>query len=373
MKTFSAQNDRFLPTRAARVFASFSLLVLALFLSGLLASVSTAAPSFPPPPPYGEISLRSPTRGALGLFGTQSGASGPIVFSNPCQPDAVQETCGVPLPEDGLYLAPPQGNGVRQILSGFGANHARFSPDGRWIVFQSGYVSFADADIYRVNADGSGLRQLTSGADRDTAPEFLADGRIIFISDKVDGPYGLFAMDADGSHVERVTSAVGAASTDGRRIAVTRCDQRGLRCSIYLYRSDGTLVRRLTGGVGSQFNPVISPNGKLVAFERVYGYSEQRIFLVRSDGKGSAWPLPQPRDEAERDLTRHNPVWSPDSRSILFREDLDWNWGSESPSSFQFGVKPIKGGRAVFLTPDVSTSPGRQPRLLLEPDWGTRP
>ncbi|HET9198467.1 MAG TPA: hypothetical protein VFN92_09465 [Solirubrobacterales bacterium] len=314
--------------------------------------------------------MRSPIHGALGLFGTKPGEAGPIVFSNPCAADHEREACGEPRPEDGLYLARPDGNGKRQILSGFGANRPRFSPDGRWIVFQGGYQSFPDADLYRVNADGSGLRQLTSGPDRDTKAEFLADGRIIFASEKVGGPDGLFVMEPDGGKVERVTSAVGAASTDGRRIAVSRCDRKEEkeRCSIYLYRPDGTLIRRLTEPARTDIDPVISPNGRLVAFQRALGYAGQAIFLVRSDGKGGAWPLPKPRDEEEKDFVRHDPVWSPDSRSILFREENRWNYHSESPSYFRYGVKPIKGGRAVFLTPEM----GSYRRLLLEPDWGTR-
>ena len=363
-RTFEDQDARFSRQQADRWLASLGLLALALLLSGLFAPVSAASWAFLPPPPYDEISLRSPAHGALGLFGTQPGPSGPIVFSNPCQADFDKETCGEPLPEDGLYLARPDGSGDRQILSGFGANHPRFSPDGRWIVFQGGYGIFPDADIYRVNADGSGLRRLTSGPAWDSMPEFLADGRIIFIS----GGSGLFAMDADGGDVERVTSAVGAASTDGHRIAVSRCDREKGRCSIYLYRPDGTLIRRLTEAAGTHIDPVISPNGRLVAFERTYGYSGQSIFLVRSDGRGNVWPMPQPREEGEEEFTWHNPVWSPDSRSILFRENIRRNYHSESPSYFRYGVKPIKGGRAVFLTPEM----GSDRRLLLEPDWGTR-
>ncbi|MDQ2631672.1 MAG: hypothetical protein M3Y75_11995 [Actinomycetota bacterium] len=218
--------------------------------------------------------------------------------------------------------------------------------------------------------DGSGLRQLTSGPDQDHRAEFLADGRIIFASEKVDERDGLFVMDPDGSNVKRVTSAVGAASTDGRRIALSRCEGEGQekRCNIYLYRPDGSLIRRLTEPARIDFDPVISPNGRLVAFQRTLGYAGQAIFLVRSDGKGNAWPLPKPADEEEKDFVRHDPVWSPDSRSILFRENNRWNYHSESPSSYRFGVKPIRGGRAVFVTPELD----KYRRIWAEPDWGAR-
>lgn len=339
-----------------------------MLLSGLLASVSSASWFFPDEPRYDEIELRSPARGTLGLFGTQPGTSGPIVFSNPCSVDHETNTCEGEA-DDGLYLARPDGSGDRQILSGFGAAHPRFSPDGRSIVFQSGYEGFLEADIYTVNADGSGLRQLTSGPGGDVEPEFLADGRILFVGYKVGGPYpGLFVMDSDGSDVERLTSAIGGASTDGRRIAVSRCGRGKDHCSIYLYRPDGTLIRRLTEAARTDIDPVISPDGKLVAFERSNGESGPRIFLVRSDGKGDAWPMPQPREEGETEFIRHDPVWSPDSRRLLFREDIHVNYPNESPSYFRYGVQPLKGGRATFVTPQM----GRERRVLLHPDWGTR-
>lgn len=293
--------------------------------------------------------------------------SGPIVFANPCSTEYGTETCEAS-PEDGLYLSRPDRRGVRQILSGFGAVHPRFSPDGRWIVFQHGNEGFFRSDLYRVKTDGSGLRQLTSGGAGDVKPEFLADGRILFVSHKPGGPYpGLFVMESDGSNIKRVTKAVGAASTDGRRIAVSRCPRKD-DCGIYLYRPDGTLIRRLTETVHIDTDLAISPNGRLVAFERSYGYAGKRLTLVRTDGKRNAWPISQPPDDVERDFTRHDPVWSPDSRSILFREDNRWNYHSESPSGYRFGVKPIKGGRAVFLTREFDG----HGRVLLEPDWGTR-
>ena len=48
-----------------------------------------------------------------------------------------------------------------------------FSPDGRTIAFVRG------GDLFSVRADGSGLRQLTSGAELDSAPVVSPDGRLV--------------------------------------------------------------------------------------------------------------------------------------------------------------------------------------------------
>jgi hypothetical protein len=69
--------------------------------------------------------------------------------------------------------------------------------------------------IFKVNADGTGLTQLTQGPHNDFDPTWLPDGRIVFISDRRGGfgrchprpvpVYTLFIMNADGSGVEPIS------------------------------------------------------------------------------------------------------------------------------------------------------------------------
>ncbi len=66
--------------------------------------------------------------------------------------------------------------------------------------------------IFKVNADGSGLTQLTEGPHNDFDPTWLPDGRIVFISDRRGGfgrchqrpvpVYTLHVMNADGTGIE---------------------------------------------------------------------------------------------------------------------------------------------------------------------------
>jgi DNA-binding beta-propeller fold protein YncE/mono/diheme cytochrome c family protein len=69
--------------------------------------------------------------------------------------------------------------------------------------------------IFKVNADGTGLTQLTQGPNNDFDPTWLPDGRIVFISDRRGGwgrchprpvpVYTLYVMNADGSGVEPIS------------------------------------------------------------------------------------------------------------------------------------------------------------------------
>ena len=59
----------------------------------------------------------------------------------------------------------------------------QLSPDGRQIVFVKSEANWkADrriGHIWKINADGSGLAQMTSGADGDSSPRWSPDGKTI--------------------------------------------------------------------------------------------------------------------------------------------------------------------------------------------------
>jgi Tol biopolymer transport system component len=101
-----------------------------------------------------------------------------------------------------------------------------WSPDGSKIAFQSDrYVNAGQPlDIYVMNADGSNVSQLTSGSHNDAEPAWSPDGaKIAFVSDR-DGNDEIYVMNAaDGSNAVRLTTDLGfddapAWSPDGSKI-----------------------------------------------------------------------------------------------------------------------------------------------------------
>ena len=86
-----------------------------------------------------------------------------IVFSRHVTPDVRGSLWVVHADGSGLHEIRVQGlacGGVRSDPTGLGCHVPRWSPDGQKIVFAAN--SAAGSDIYTVNADGSGLTQITS-------------------------------------------------------------------------------------------------------------------------------------------------------------------------------------------------------------------
>ncbi|HAC07939.1 MAG TPA: Tol-Pal system protein TolB, partial [Gemmatimonadetes bacterium] len=86
-------------------------------------------------------------------------------------------------------------------------NHARdhlpsWSPDGAEIVFAS--RRDGNDEIYVIDRDGEGLRNLTNDPGVDVMARFLPDGRsIVFVSNR-GGAFDLYLMSASGRDVRKL-------------------------------------------------------------------------------------------------------------------------------------------------------------------------
>jgi Tol biopolymer transport system component len=112
----------------------------------------------------------------------------------------------IPEPSSPLYVVNADGTGkhrvTRPLAMDFGEAPS-WSPDGRMLAFTG------DGGIYRVNADGTGLRKLAGGPGPDHGPTWSPDGRLIaFVSTRDDPAHhtsDIFVMNADGSGQRNLT------------------------------------------------------------------------------------------------------------------------------------------------------------------------
>lgn len=198
-------------------------------------------------------------------------------------------------------------------------------------VAMNGKIAFTswrdgNAQIYVMNADGSGQTRLTNGPDWDQYPAWSPDGSRIAFQSTRDGISGIFVMNADGSGLRRVTFTTGGTdydptwSPDGARIAFIKLDANTNPnpTDIYVVNTDGSHLTKLTNA-SSDWAPVWSPDGSRLAF----ACAGNSICTMDADGRNRV-TLAQGSSE----IGFSEPNWSPDGRKIacsssIFREELE--------------------------------------------------
>jgi Tol biopolymer transport system component len=147
---------------------------------------------------------------------------------------------------DETISRPPRLTAIEDIVGLNSDRDPQFSPDGNHVAFVSTQKS---SQIFVMNLDGSGRRQLTF-AGKNQGPVWSPDGRrIAFASDR-EGLGQIFIMNADGDNQRRLTGSGESRqlswSPDSQRIVYSA--KRGELWGIFRVNADGTGETQLTVG-----------------------------------------------------------------------------------------------------------------------------
>jgi len=286
------------------------------------------------------------------------------------------------------------------------------SDDGEWLAFVScsdlaGSNHDASAELYAMKPDGSGIVQLTNDPAVDTGTVYSAmisgsGNRVAFVANT--DPLGtnpgrhkqIFVVNFDGTGLRQLTSALTdpsfisiSISDDGSRIVfshrenLTGENPAGL-IQVFAIEADGTGLRQLSHAIsGYAAGPVLSGDGTTVAFETSSG--GLRVFKVNWDGTGSV-----------EIANAQAPSITDDGQTIFYRDYPNyhiWKVGANGTGNTEltvfggsFPVVSGDGSRVVFdggeimamdsaggnlrqLTTEVAIGYGYQPQVS---DDGTR-
>ena len=245
-----------------------------------------------------------------------------------------------------------------------GDTEPRSSPDGSKIAFSRATYTYRDVgggtteeiytqDIYVMNADGSGLREVADDPALELDPAWSPDGsKIAFVSNR-DAPvdatyansYDIYVTNADGTgEPVRISAQPGNESDpnwspDGSKLLyVSTADtpafpNPGGDAEIYVMNPDGSgVVSRLTDNTAYDSTPDWSPDGKEIAFSSNRD-GKSAIYKMNANGSGQTKidyqaPCIDPHDsDLPRCLGDGDPIWSPDGTKIAFMRSMtDWGY-----------------------------------------------
>lgn len=208
-----------------------------------------------------------------------------------------------------LYrLSPISPEGVVTPITNFtGASISdpAVSFDGKKILFSMRPPGGTNRNLFEINSDGSGLRQVTSGGGHDFDPLYLPDGRILFTSTRADemDEYNhalsatLYVCDMDGSNLERISynqsDDFDPELLPNGRIVYTRWEHFGTfnRFPLFVTNPDGTGTFHRFGPHGRNFfHPSTTPDGRLIAIESTEVSGDGGPMAVLKPEQGPADP-----------------------------------------------------------------------------------
>lgn len=189
-----------------------------------------------------------------------------------------------------------------------GASSISFAPDAK-IYFSSGVSG--NEEIWSVNADGTGKRQLTNTEADESLPIAVPDGKtVIFISNR-SGAAHIWRMNADGSNQTQVTNKEGGypvfVSPDGEWIYYHHGINRTLwRVSLKTGEEQMALNK-------AKAHFAVSPDGTQVAYSERQG--DERILTIASLADGQTIKTFR---LADKNLILQHIAWLSDRKHLAY-------------------------------------------------------
>ncbi|HEX5071318.1 MAG TPA: protein kinase [Vicinamibacterales bacterium] len=216
-------------------------------------------------------------------------------------------------------------------------------------------------DLWTLNLDGSSLRPLTADAPFDKDPLWIGDGERVAFQSNRGGQTDLWQIDVRSKALLPLVTGEAeevaeSSSADGRILSVQRLSQDA---NLWLFGADAP--RQLTQDSLNDYSPVLSADGRLLAFQRSQptpsrGYTilDSRIFVAPFEGRG----VPDAKAEADG----FAPDLSTDGQWLAYLQT------SDVPRRMTLSVRDLRGGATILVSNRTQL-----PSLTLSPvEWANK-
>ena len=198
-----------------------------------------------------------------------------------------------------LWTMNIDGSEQKQIIFDGNNNAPSRSPDGKNILFHSDRDG--NNEIYVINADGSGLKQLThtSLPDTNTIPTWSSDGEEIFFAGKRNVDGFIFIANNDGT----ILKSFSTGSTSVTALSISPDGE-------YMYYQLSSVIYKMPIKTGIPTSLLLIPNELSV--------SPDGNSIVHANAGSITIYNMVTKSDTTISATGKNPCWAPDGETIVF-------------------------------------------------------
>ncbi|MGH9658272.1 MAG: translocation protein TolB [Bryobacteraceae bacterium] len=215
-----------------------------------------------------------------------------------------------------IWSMDPDGAGQKQVTDYKSISTSpAVSPDSSKLAFTT-YARGNPGIFVHLLETGRRLTFVNQPASMNASPNFSPDGQMLLYSSSASGYAQIYSANIDGGNTQRLSNSRAVevepkVSPKGGEIAFV--SGRSGTPQVYLMTRDGSNVERLTTGEGDAVNPSWHPNGQVMAFSWSRGYEPGNFNIFLMDVASRRF------EQLTHGMGRNeNPTWAPDGRHLVF-------------------------------------------------------
>lgn len=246
--------------------------------------------------------------------------------------------------------------------------------------------------LWTINPDGVGGKQLTFSPSDKRYPSWGSDGQKLFYRNNNNRAFVINKANSPEKQILEELGSIGSIvqSPIAGQLAVVRFRSELVDSSdLWLVDIDGSNRKMLIKDIGLQYDPTWSTDGKHIAYISGHGYQTHELYVIDFDGNNK-------RQFTDNKALELLPVFSPDNKQIAYVSDITGNYeiwlmdinGSNKKQLTNYDgidTRPCwsaDGKQILFVSNRSGTQQlwlmnkdGRNPRQLtfgqpsIEPDW----